>query len=193
MIIGNPSVFAIESGITQAYQRLSQRALGYFVIHIGGNSYGIHTPEATMLACSFDGVMERISNRGNHSASILAKQNAIEIVDAISAALYDSKRQDEIFFGMPCAEFLDFVYENKLIWAPDGDEAFDDGSHVLQFDVDDRVRLIAFTINSNGVYEKFNLIDRWINADEFYSLLDEWQKKFEIEWLSTPKADGVTH
>ena len=31
-----------------------------------------------------------------------------------------------------------------LVSAPDGDEAFDDGSYVLQFDVGDRVRLIAF-------------------------------------------------
>ena len=31
MLIGDPSEFAVESGITKAYERLSFRALGYFV------------------------------------------------------------------------------------------------------------------------------------------------------------------
>jgi immunity protein 42 of polymorphic toxin system len=38
MIVGNPSIFAIESQITKAYESLSMRALGFFVVHIGGRS-----------------------------------------------------------------------------------------------------------------------------------------------------------
>jgi hypothetical protein len=56
MIVGDPSVFAIESEITRAYERLSFRALGYFVIYVCGRSYGVRAPDATMLACSFDAV-----------------------------------------------------------------------------------------------------------------------------------------
>jgi hypothetical protein len=38
----------------------------------------------------------------------------------------------------------DMIYSRHILWAPDGDAAFDDGSYILQFDVDERVRLIAF-------------------------------------------------
>ncbi len=47
MIVGDPSRFALESEITYAYDLLSQRGLGYFVIHVGGqmlrySSMGCH-------------------------------------------------------------------------------------------------------------------------------------------------------
>ena len=35
MIVGDPSIFAIESGITKAYERPSFLALGFFVLHVG--------------------------------------------------------------------------------------------------------------------------------------------------------------
>jgi hypothetical protein len=56
MLIGDPRSFAVESEISRAYLRLSSRALGYFVIHINGKSYGVKTADATMLAGSFDEV-----------------------------------------------------------------------------------------------------------------------------------------
>jgi hypothetical protein len=42
------------------------------------------------------------------------------------------------------AQFTKTLHSNSLVWAPDGDEAFDDSSNVLQFDIADPVRLIAF-------------------------------------------------
>ncbi len=39
--VGNPKRFAIESGITQAYARLCFRALGFFVVYLQGNIYGV--------------------------------------------------------------------------------------------------------------------------------------------------------
>lgn len=45
MTIGDPAVFAVESQITSAYERLSLRALGLFVIHIQGQTYGVRLPD----------------------------------------------------------------------------------------------------------------------------------------------------
>ena len=56
MIIGDPKVFAIESCISIAYEELGARALGFFVIHIGGRCYGVREPDATWLACTSAGV-----------------------------------------------------------------------------------------------------------------------------------------
>jgi len=69
VIVGNPAALALESGITEAYARLSFRALGFFVIHVGGRSYGVRSSDATMLACSFDQVKKRIVDRGGHTAA----------------------------------------------------------------------------------------------------------------------------
>ena len=68
---------------------------------------------------------------------------------------------------------------NRILWAPDGDEAFDDGGHVLQFDIGDQVRLIAFV---NRPSEDDALREVWLNADNFYGLITEWHNGFEAEW-----------
>lgn len=62
MIIGNPSIFAIESTITRAYERQSLRALGFFVIHVRGHCYGVRSPDSTFLACSYDEVLRRLAS-----------------------------------------------------------------------------------------------------------------------------------
>ena len=67
IVVGNRSVFAIESCITTIYEGLSQRALGFFVIYIDGVCYGVRSPDATLLACSFDAVQRRILRRGTHN------------------------------------------------------------------------------------------------------------------------------
>ena len=48
MIIGDPSVFAVESGFTKAYKRLSFRALGFFVIHVGACRYDLFSPKSSL-------------------------------------------------------------------------------------------------------------------------------------------------
>jgi len=189
MIIGNPSVLAIESGITRAYERVSLRALGFFVIHVGGRCYGVHEPDATMLACSFDKVERRIASRGRHAAPPLAKLDAGEIANAFRTAFFIDQ-EDETYCGIPADEFrnLFYVESRSLVWAPDGDEAFDDGSYVLQFDVKDRVRVIAFTSSEDYLYDPATLSDTWLPAADFYQLLQRWHDAFEAEWTSSLKV-----
>jgi hypothetical protein len=188
MIVGDPSTFAIESGITCAYERLSFRALGYFVLHVAGQTYGVRGPEATMLACSLDAVEKRLAERGNHTAPFAAEADAGKIVDAYWRAIFNDE-QELTYFGIPLMQFRDLFSASSrdCAWAPDGDEAFDDGTHVLQFDVGDRVRLIAFRFPGCGCPPD-KLTDVWIPADDFYSILQRWHDGFVAEWAAAPKT-----
>jgi NADH:ubiquinone oxidoreductase subunit C len=184
MIIGNPSIFAIESHISQMSQRLSERGLGFFVIYVKGNIYGIRSPNATMLGCSFDAVKRRIERRGTHTTSFCSDSDAIKIADSFCGARYNENRQTEQFFGMSADEFCDSIILTESIWAPDGDEAFDDGSHVLQFDQNDRVRLIAFKNSDSLADISASLSDIYVNSEYFYGILYKWHNEFEAHWLS---------
>jgi hypothetical protein len=187
MIIGDESSFAIESTITHAYAQLSLRALGFFVIHIGGRCYGVRSPDATMLACSLGEVEDRIARRGKHTAPFAAGETAGEIADAYRDAIYAPEPGSQTYFGIPRSEFRRIIHSNHLIWAPDGDEAFDDGSHVLHFDVGHRVRLIGFKCIEGYHHDPSTLSDKWLDADVFYGTLDRWRNAFAAEWAATPK------
>jgi Immunity protein 42 len=188
VIIGNKSQFAIESVITEAYERLSFRALGYFVIHIENICFGVVSPDATMLACSFDEVANRIIDRGTHTAPFSEESSAKKIADSICSSIYSDEQKLERFFGVSRPKFIETVNSNKLIWAPDGDEAFDDGSHILQFDIDNRVRLIGFKRGGSDPEEYHSLTDIWLDADGFYTILQRWHDAFESEWATMTKT-----
>src|SRR5215471_13633512 len=180
MTVGDTSVFAIESEITRAFERPSWRGLGFFVIHVAGQSYGIKSPGQSMLACSFDEVGSRINGRGTHQAPF-AEAAAIDIANAYTSAVYLDNNGNETYFGMSETEFTKTLYSNSLVWAPDGDEAFDDGSYVLQFDVGDRVRLIAFKCPDTLV-DPASVREVWISSDIFYNALRQWRDTFTAEW-----------
>jgi hypothetical protein len=192
MIVGDPKVFAIESQITRAYERLSLLALGFFAIHVGGRRYGVCEPEATMLACSFGEVERRLRRRGGHTAPFSTEADAGKIADAFRQAIF-AEEQDEHYFGIPVLEFRSLFSSNDLFptnsirWAPDGDAAFDDSSYVLQFDVDDRVRLIAFRCGEGYGHDPTTLSDVWLPAGAFYKVLHQWHDAFAAEWASLPK------
>ena len=191
MIVGNAAVFAIESAISRAYERLGLRALGKFVIHVDGCSYGVYRPDATMLACSFDEVGRRIAGRGGHTAPFSTEPDAERIAAELLCGLF-ADEHEESSPGIVSPGFHDAIYSKDIIWAPDGDAAFDDGSYVLQFDVQERCRLIAFKRSSQGcLYKPTALSDVWLAAQDFYNVLQQWHDSFEAEWRSMPKAaDG---
>ena len=127
MIIGDPSNVAIESCLTRRLELPSQRGVGYFLIHVSGKSYGVKSPEATVLACSFDAVVRRRSGRGAHSASFGSTETGIAIASAYFRANYLEKDPGWRVFGIDVDGFLKFMADQEIVWAPDGDEAFDDG------------------------------------------------------------------
>jgi len=183
VISGSPAIFAVESGVTEFYRPPSQRALGFFNIHVSGSRYGAYKPDATLLANSFDEVGRRIADRGTHTCDF-SDSEAASIADSFSLAVYSDLPEGVFFFGRSPVEFSDIVRSRCLMWAPDGDEAFDDGSFVLQFDVANRVRVIAFKRNDGPLHDQGSLNDLWLEADEFYSILQHWYDEFESEWAA---------
>lgn len=190
MIAGNPNSFAIETVLTRAYERLSFRALGCFVIYLYGRRYGVYRPDATLLACSFEAVRNRIAHRGQHVAPFAEESSARDIAEAFYTAIYGEEDRRPMFLGIPTSEIRN-IFQDKpsnCMWAPDGDAAFDDGSYVLQFDVDARVRLIGFKATPEFLIDISSVSDVWIPADDFYSLLQSWQEMFDTAWANLPKA-----
>jgi hypothetical protein len=108
---------------------------------------------------------------------------------AFRKGVYSLEYENEAFFGIPQPEFSDLYYTNKLIWAPDGDEAFDDGSYILQFDIGKAVRLIGFKTRRDRDEIDFNTLrDLYLGADEFYGLLEKWRDDFDADWKMRPKV-----
>lgn len=85
-------------------------------------------------------------------------------------------------------EFAEITRLSRITWAPDGDEAFDDNSYVLQFDSDKQVRVIAFKLGADGRYDPWILADLWIESDQFYEVLQRWAQDFVAQWKSLPKV-----
>ncbi|HEY4258760.1 MAG TPA: Imm42 family immunity protein [Schlesneria sp.] len=184
MMIGDPATFAIESRIATAYDGSGIQALGLFVIHVGGFRYGVYQDDASMLGNSFDEVGSRLARRGQHTAPFAAL-DAAAIADAYRGALYCEVHEDH-YLGLPRQDFENLIYDHQITWAPDGDECFDDGSYVLQFDVGDRVRLIAFR-TVDWLHDPATLRDVWLATDDYYGILKRWQDAFQVEWRSALK------
>jgi hypothetical protein len=77
----------------------------------------------------------------------------------------------------------------NIVW--DGDEAFDDGSYILQFDVEDRVRVIAFSSAGTATFDPDSLREVWLDQKDFYGVLEEWYERFNEEWLSLSKTSSL--
>lgn len=181
VLLGNTAEFAIESHIEVAYERPSALALGYFVLHLRNCQFGVKAADATLLACSRDEVITRLKHRGQHVAPELSSVNANSIAQAYLNARF-AGLEGELETAIRTTENADI-----LVWAPDGDEAFDDGSNVLQFDVSDQVRIIGFR---NINYEAKDIREVWMNAEAFYTLLADWTAAFDKEWQERPKVPG---
>jgi hypothetical protein len=148
----------------------------FFTLMIQGRRFGVHEEDATMLANSFDEVCRRIAGRGRHGAPFGIDGSPYEIATATVTVRYGDPLGKANLFGMTHDELAELVYEHRLVWAPDGDAAFDDGSHVLHLDVGDRVRLVAFKRGDERLFDPATLVDQWLPIDEFYSVLEGWRE-----------------
>jgi hypothetical protein len=181
VIVGSRERFGIESQISVASPDGFERSSGYFVIYLGGKSYGVKEADASMLGCSFEEVRNRLGERGTHSLPFLSDLSAAAITDAFLDAIYRNSIRDS-YLGVTKSQFIKEIHGNHIQWAPDGDAAFDDGSFVLQFDIQDKVRLIAFKNMECPIEAASSVAESWIEADEFYGILSEWSDLFTADW-----------
>ncbi len=187
MIIGTPNEFAIESGIATAYASPSLLALGHFVIHIKGRHFGIRKPDATLLAVAFSDVKRRLEKRGQHTAPALHLLPASDIAMEFSSYFFGAPRTRSPLGGVPESEINAIFEVHDIIWAPGGDEAFDDSSCILQIDEGDAVRLIAFTRLLDDSFDQDSLQEIFLPQRSFYSILTRWRDTFYKEWQALPK------
>lgn len=188
MLAGDVSRFAIETAIKEAYDAPSLKALGSFVVHVAGKSYGAQTSDATLLAVPFDSIRRRIARRGQHCAPFSQFSDTSALAKALVLAVYGDARPDSTPPGLRGSEIAKILDDNFIDWAPDGDEAFDDGSHIYQFDVGDSVRIVACKHHSNGTVRCLSEI--LLPSDEFYGVLDKWQMQFDLEWRAARRGEG---
>lgn len=190
MLIGDPVQFAIESHIGLAYENPGARALGYFVVYLGGFCFGVRRPDASWLACSFDAVEDRLAHQGCHPPLFALVPDGELIANAYRFSRFAPDGLCEEFYAgldPALAERLrSFAMASVL--APDGDEAFDDGSHILHFDLEDQVRLIGFKSFATGYRcDPATVRDVSLPADVFYGILQQWRNDFEHAWEIAPK------
>jgi hypothetical protein len=187
LLVGDKDKFAIESYISEAFDRLSFRALGYFVLHIRGCEFGVRSTNATLLANSFDGVLRRIKNRGQHTMPLSLDISAAELAGLVREGLYDESPGKNFKDDFQIENFVKELIGRNVIFAPDGDAAFDDGSHVLQVDKVDCVWLVGFKNLGMANEDIASLVELKINPDDFYGVLQEWCNKFELSWKAALK------
>ena len=186
MVLQSENNVAIESFISLVDPRRGLMAIGYFLIKINGVSYGVKEKDATALANSYDAVVSRLEMRGKHIAPadwlILPSLSLAQILHE-STWGYMSREQFAQEFNISQDKSKELIYKNNLMWAPDGDAAFDDGSRIYQFDIDDEtVRLIGFNATHDCKVDISTLTDVTMNANDFYSVLKEWAESFYAEW-----------
>ncbi|WP_455296758.1 Imm42 family immunity protein [Brucella pituitosa] len=182
MIVGNRKKFAIESNIKLAYAKKSLLALGFFVVYVNGKRYGVRKDDATMLANSYDSIIERIKKRGSHVVESLNNESAQKIAEAYRDAFYEDDSSKK-YFGWDGNSFQDVLIEKGIVLAPDGDAAFDDGGHVLHFDEpNSKTRLIAFFNEENRSDLMSSVQEIYLEESVFYEILEQWAHLFISEW-----------
>jgi hypothetical protein len=182
ILVGDVNIIAVESYVDQFLPAKGQLGVGYFIIHVAGRVFGVKDRRASVLGNSYYEVCERIGRRGKHDLSFSGQVDAKELSLSVLNILYDRG-----FKKFPLSTELEtemerVLYTSNIIWAPDGDEAFDDGSHVLQIDEGRHARVIALVNHETEDLTIDSIVELRISADEFYEILYSWSRKFEEEW-----------
>lgn len=185
MIVGDKSIFAIESHIEESFESSNLRALGFFIIHIDGYEFGVREKDATMLQNSYEEVLDRLKNKGNHLSPGLNAKGGVDIAIAYQNIWYGDGDLEQ-FHGISPKDFDEMFLSPKINWAPDGDAAFDDGGNILQLDEDDEiVRIIAFKNEDNIADTLSSIKEIRIASEVFYGILKLWSDSFFLEWKNS--------
>lgn len=90
-----------------------------------GHVYGVKDADAIMLANSPAEIEHLIRKRSSHTAAFEAG-DAEEIVSAYLVPEYEEEVPGEKFVELSRKQFNEAIFAADLLWAPDGDAAFDD-------------------------------------------------------------------
>ena len=108
---------------------------------------------------------------------------------AVIKALYEPQGEEVACFDLTAESFKATLHEKSLLWAPDGDEVFDDGSHVLQFDIGNKVRLVGFVNHADQQAALDTIVEVTLDEGKFYRFLEAWIAEFEVVRLRTQSTN----
>jgi hypothetical protein len=162
-------------------------ALGYFVVTVKSQEYGVRRSDASMLASSYDAIERRTERRGTHVAERANFASARDIAIVYLSRVYGRSDLGRAEAAIDGEELTSEISANEIVFAPDGDAAFDDGSHILQFDVDQSVRVVAFKNDEDPELLLEAITEVWLTADEFYGILESWEREFAVAWETGTK------
>ncbi|WP_374334534.1 Imm42 family immunity protein [Leeia sp.] len=184
MIFGDKNKFGVELSIDCYCISDGLMAVGKLLIYINGRKYGVDEPDATYLACSYNVIKEIVANRRRHCVPYVEDMSSSDIVSCFVWSVYAIPYGRNDWGGDFLKRLDDDLYKIGCVWAPDGDRAFDDGSHVLIFDVGEMVRLVAFVNSDDEAVISSSLEELVIDADEFYGVLRGWVTGFNDAYQS---------
>jgi len=168
MIIGDPDRFAIEFEISEPYEDKHFLAMGIFIVLINGREYGLRKHDATTFGGAVDAVETLIEWRGRGAETDLSTMTAMAVAEAYLSAFY---LDEPLVFREEQRE----TWQQKFLAAnclwPNSDEEFDDGSHILYFNLGNRIRLVAF---KNDDCQLADLTEIMIDPEVFHDVLSRW-------------------
>ena len=131
MIVGDRSRFAVEIELHPDSPKSISTGFGLYRFWIADQPYGRSAPDASCLAASCDALRERLGQRGHHDATGMPTGNPLGILERAYWLIY---RVTDVHIASRQASAQEVAQARRLMMAPDGDEAFDDGSFVVQWD-----------------------------------------------------------
>jgi hypothetical protein len=75
--------------------------------------------------------------------------SAFDLASMTEGVIYVDKYKISIHMKISEVDFSNLIYNNKLLWVPDGDVVFDDSSRIIQFDIGSNIRLIGYKTYPN--------------------------------------------
>ena len=164
MVLGNTNRFAIEVNVNNLFHD-EYIGEGNFIVHINNFSYGLREEYATVYLCIID-ILKNFHLEFKNTDLGLEKFSKNEI------AMYHYMQKYGEVDSTEYDKFLLQKTQHLTEWLPES--AFDDGSHVLHFDVDEKVRLIGYkscSIDEHFCVEESSVNEIFIPRIEFAEIL----------------------
>ncbi len=182
MLFGNKEKFAIEFEVKEIYHDKRFIGDGFFVVYIDGFMYGRKEDDATSFGC-IRSTLKYFDVLQSPSKNPFNKYECYELCDKFYDTAYRMERrykEEEIKDFIKEAEITYDKRENCLLdyWTP-MEEAFDDGSFVLQLNEGDSVRLLGFKTSDDETYNIENVHGAIIQKEKFSSIIQEVIQELE--------------
>ena len=144
MIIGDTNSFAIVFEISD-FVKSHFIGIGSFNVYIKGTKYGQDDKGATTFFPLIPDLKKVLSEK-EKSSELFINGNEVDICKAYYEAIYVGEELNKKYLGYSYVDFYNKILKiptNIISWSFIG-EAFDDGSHMLQINDTDRIKLLGF-------------------------------------------------